>query len=131
MRDFLLDGLPLKLYYSFYNDYGRDNIDKLLGSLEVINHVLEDPVNSTWWLDVVNARYDGVNSSVFKFPSLIDKYFPMSFTDFLTYRCSNRIFRDFEDECLQSCASLDVGQVCHAFKEALFVFELTKDGSAS
>ena len=78
MRDFLLDGLPLKLYYSCCNDYGRDNIDKLLGSLELTNHVLEDPMKSNWWLDVYNARYDGANSSVFRFPSLIDKYFPMS-----------------------------------------------------
>ena len=130
MRDLLIDGLPQNLYFSSYNECGSANIDKLLGTLEVINDVLEDPMNSTYWLEFSNAQYDGAVSSVFKFPSLIDKYFPMSYTDFLTYPCDDRIFRDFEDECLQSCAYLDIDQVFHACEEALYVYDLTKDQTA-
>lgn len=130
MRDFMIDGLPQTLYHSFYNECGRDNVDHLLSSLELIYDVLEDPSKSTFWLEFANARYDGIYSSVFKFPSLIDKYFPMSFTDFLTYPCDVNVFKEFEDECLRSCASLDIDQVYHAHNEALYLYNLTKDRTA-
>ena len=130
MRDFLIDGLPQTLYHSFYNECGRDNVDYLLSSLELICYVLEDPSKSTFWLEFANARHDGIHSSVFKFPSLIDKYFPMSFIDFLSYPCDVNVFTEFEDECLRSCAKLDIDQVYRARDEALYVYDLTKDRTA-
>lgn len=130
MKDFLIDGLPQNLYYSFYNESGRDNADRLLCSLELIYSVLENPSRSNFWWEYSNARYDGTISSVFKFPSLIDKYFPMSFTDFLIYPCNVNVFKEFEDECLRSCARLDICQVTHAKNEAMYLHHLTKDWAA-
>ena len=126
MKKFLIDGLSYNDYQSFCNESGRENVIKLLDTLEVINYVLEFPMESTYWLTFINARYDGVHPDMWKFPSLIDKYFPMSFKEFLTTSCDETVFKDFENECLQSCASLDHEQVYSSHNEILYLYSLTK-----
>lgn len=126
MKDFLVNGLSYNDYQSFFNESGRENVIKLLDTLEVINYVLEFPMESAYWLTFINARYDGVYPNMLKFPSLIDKYFPMCFKEFLTTSCDETVFKDFEVECLQSCASLDHEQVYCSHSEILYLYSLTK-----
>ena len=93
--------------------------------MEVINYVLEFSMESAYWVTFTNDRYDGVYPTPEKFPSLIDKYFPMSFDEFLNVPCDDSVFKGFEDECLQSCASLDQEQVYCSQNEVLYLHHLT------
>ena len=127
MKDFLLKGETPIDYQSFYNESGSQNVQNLLSTLEIINHVIEYPMRSMYWLDFTNARHDGIYPKTFKLPSIIDKYFSMSLKEFLTDSVNEKVFKDFEDECLQSCVMLDRDQVFNAHNEALYMYHLTKD----
>ena len=127
MKDFLLKGKTPIDYQSFYNESGSRNVLKLLSALEIINHVIEYPLQSMYWLHFANARHDGIYPKTFKLPSIIDKYFSMPLKEFLTVSVNEKVFKDFEEECLQSCAALDRDQVFTAHNEALYMYHLTKD----
>lgn len=126
MREVLLNGLSPEDYQAFCNENGRRNIANLLRVMDVIDYVCTNPMESVYWMSFDNARCDGVQPSIWKFPSIIDKYFPISFQEFLTVSCNNILFVKFEQECLQSCPHLLPEQVAHAHHEALYLHHINQ-----
>lgn len=127
MKEVLINGLSPEEYQAFCNENGRENINSLLRVMEEIDYVCENPMESVYWLSFCNARHDGVQPNTWKFPSIIYKYFPMSFHDFLTVSCDDSVFDSFENECMQSCTTLQPEQVAHAHSEALYLYQINKE----
>ena len=126
MTDLLFGNTNAVFQQFAFNEKGADNVERLLDVLEMLVHAIEKPNESIYWLDIDNARMDGITPKVWKFPSIIGKHFPSHIKDFLNHSVDEIDFQIFENECLQSFSRLEPDQIFSAHSNILTLYKLTR-----